>query len=235
VSFNTWTPHAVSSEAFPWQERVWRIVEAQHVASTMKLVDDVDEQHTLEVLLEGSKPMMRPGTANLDYLLATPFRYHPKRGGSRFRSEIDPGVFYGAESIRTAGAELGYWRWRFLRDSVDLNYLGPVAHTVFCCEPSCRVVDLRCSPFAQDATAWTTSDRYLETQEIARVARKADVQAIIYESVRDETPAWCVAILNPAVFDGIRPKIDERAWFLSVTQNSVQLRSQHESYSYKFN
>jgi len=235
VSFNTWTPHAVSSEAFLWQERVWRIVEAQHVASTMKLVDDVDEQHALEVLLESSKPMMRPGTSNLDYLLATPFRYHPKRGGSRFRSEIDPGVFYGAESIRTAGAELGYWRWRFLRDSVDLDCLGPVAHTVFCSEPSCRVVDLRRSPFDQDAIVWTASDRYLEAQEIARVVRKTDVQAIIYESVRDENPAWCVAILSPDVFEDIKPQIDKRVWFLSVTQKSVQLKSQQESYSYKFN
>ena len=235
MSFNTWTPHAVSSEAFLWQERVWRIVEAQHVASTMKLVDDVDEQHALEVLLESSKPMMRPGTSNLDYLLATPFRYHPKRGGSRFRSEIDPGVFYGAESIRTAGAELGYWRWRFLRDSVDLDCLGPVAHTVFCSEPSCRVVDLRRSPFDQDAMVWTASDRYLEAQEIARVVRKTDVQAIIYESVRDENPAWCVAILSPDVFEDIKPQIDKRVWFLSVTQKSVQLKSQQESYSYKFN
>jgi hypothetical protein len=212
VSFNTWTPHAVSSEAFSWRERVWRIVEAQHVASTMKLVDDVDEQHALEMLLEGSKPIMRPGTSNLDYLLATPFRYHPKRGGSRFRSEIDPGVFYGAESIRTAGAELGYWRWRFLRDSVDLDCLGPVAHTVFCSEPSCRVVDLRRSPFDQDAIVWTASDRYLEAQEIARVVRKTDVQAIIYESVRDENPAWCVAILSPDVFEDIKPQIDKRVW-----------------------
>ena len=235
MSFNTWTPHAVSSEAFLWQERVWRIVEAQHVGSIMKLVDDVDEQHALEVLLESSKPMMRPGTSNLDYLLATPFRYHPKRGGSRFRSEIDPGVFYGAESIRTAGAELGYWRWRFLRDSVDLDCLGPVAHTVFCSEPSCRVVDLRRSPFDQDAMVWTASDRYLEAQEIARVVRKTDVQAIIYESVRDENPAWCVAILSPDVFEDIKPQIDKRVWFLSVTQKSVQLKSQQESYSYKFN
>lgn len=235
MSFNTWTPHAVSSEAFLWQERVWRIVEAQHVASTMKLVDDVDEQHVLEVLLETSKPTMRPGTSNLDYLLATPFRYHPKRGGSRFRSEIDPGVFYGAESIRTAGAELGYWRWRFLKDSVDLDYLGPVAHTVFCSEPFCRVVDLRRPPFDQDAMVWTTSDRYLETQEIARVVRKTDVQAIIYESVRDENPAWCVAILDPDVFEDVKPQIDKRIWFLSVTQKSVQLKSQQESYSYKFN
>jgi hypothetical protein len=178
----------------------------------MKLVDDVDEQHALEVLLESSKPMMRPGTSNLDYLLATPFRYHPKRGGSRFRSEIDPGVFYGAESIRTAGAELGYWRWRFLKDSLGLSYLGPVAHTVFCCEPSCRVVDLRRSPFDQDAMVWTASDRYLEAQEIARVVRKTDVQAIIYESVRDENPAWCVAILSPDVFEDIKPQIDKRVW-----------------------
>ena len=232
MSFNTWTPHAVSSEVFPWQERVWRIVEAQHVASTMKLVDDLVEQHTLEILLEGSKPMMRPGTSNLDYLLATPFRYHPKRGGSRFRSEIDPGVFYGAESIQTAGAELGYWRWRFLRDSVGLDYLGPVAHTVFYCEPSCRVVDLRRLPFARDAMLWTASDRYLETQEIARLARKTDVQAIIYESVRDKNPAWCIAILNPVVFGGIRPKIDERAWFLSVSQAGAMLKCQDEAYNF---
>ena len=179
--------------------------------------------------------MMRPGTSSLDYLLATPFRYHPKRGGSRFRSEIDPGVFYGAESIRTAGAELGYWRWRFLRDSVDLDCLGPVAHTVFCSEPSCQVIDIRRPPFSQDEALWTMPDRYLETQEIARVARKTDVQAIIYESVRDENSAWCVAILNPDVFEDIKPQIDKRVWFLSATQKSVQLKSQQESYSYKFN
>ena len=232
MSFNTWTPRAVSSEAFPWQEKVWRIVEAQHIASTMKLVDDLDEQQTLEVLLEGSKPMMRPGTSTLDYLLATPFRYHPKRGGSRFRSEIDPGVFYGAESIRTAGAELGYWRWRFLKDSTGLSYLGPVSHTVFSCEPSCRAVDLRRPPFAQNASLWTESDRYIETQEIARIVRKTDVQAIVYKSVRNMGSAWCVAILNPNVFEGIKPKIDERAWFLSVSQTGAMLRCQSEAYTF---
>ena len=83
MSFNTWTPHAVSSEAFPWREKVWRMVEAQHIASTMKLVDDLEEQQTLESLLESNKPLLRPGTSNLDYLLSTPFRYHPKRGGVR--------------------------------------------------------------------------------------------------------------------------------------------------------
>jgi len=234
VSFNTWTPHAVSCEAFLWQEKVWRIVEAQHIASTMKLVDDLEEQQTLESLLEGNKPLLRPGTSNLDYLLSTPFLYHPKRGGSRFRSEIDPVVFYGAHSIRTAGAELAFWRWRFLKDAVDVNFLSPVAHTIFSCEPSCQAIDLRRPLFARDIALWSDSSQYLDTQNIGRIARKSNVQAIVYKSVRDEIPAWCVAILDPKVFIGIKPKIDGQAWFLSVGQSSAQLRSQTESHSYYF-
>ena len=42
---STWTPPAVSSEARPWVGRAWRMVEAQHVASTMKIVDDADAYH----------------------------------------------------------------------------------------------------------------------------------------------------------------------------------------------
>jgi len=107
------------------------MVESQHIAATMKLVDTRDEQDLLETMLESSKPVQPDDTAGLDYLLATPFRYHPRRGGSRFRSATDPGVFYGAESVRTAGAELGYWRWKFLQDAVDLDRIEPVAHTAF--------------------------------------------------------------------------------------------------------
>ncbi len=114
MSFNTLTPAAVSSEARPWAAPVWRMVEAQHIASTMKIVDNDAEQDLLETLLEGSKPAQPASALALDYLLATPFRYNPLRGGSRFRAITDPGVFYGAESVRTASAELGFWRWRFL-------------------------------------------------------------------------------------------------------------------------
>ncbi|MFZ4062746.1 MAG: RES family NAD+ phosphorylase [Polynucleobacter sp.] len=235
MPFNTWTPHAVSSNAFAWEGVVWRIVEAQHIASTMKLVDGLDEQALLESLLEQNKPSMKKHTLDLDYLLTTPFRYNPKRGGSRFRSEIDPGVFYGAESIRTAGAELGYWRWRFLKDSLGLSSLGPVAHTVFSCEPSCHLVDLRRTPFAQHAARWCDPSQYMDTQEFARMARKTNIQAIVYGSVRDVIPSWCIAIFDPKVFWGIKPKIDEQTWFLSAGQNSVQLRSQKESHSYTFN
>jgi hypothetical protein len=47
-------------------------VEAQHVASTMKIVDDAAEQDLLESLLEASKPPLPDPADGLDYLLASP-------------------------------------------------------------------------------------------------------------------------------------------------------------------
>jgi len=234
VSFNTWTPHAVSSEAFSWQDKVWRIVETQYVASTMKLVDDFDEQETLEILLEQNKPQVSCLTEDLDYLLCTPFRYSPKRGGSRFRSEIDLGVFYGAQSIQTAGAELGFWRWKFLRDSLGLERLGPVAQTVFSCAPTCLAIDLRKEPFSRDKEVWQDPNQYLGSQNMARVARKAGIESILYQSVRDQRPAWCIAILEPSVFKGVEAQIDPHAWFLSVNQGGVLLKSSERLYAYNF-
>ncbi|XXG25773.1 MAG: RES family NAD+ phosphorylase [Ferrovum myxofaciens] len=159
MSFTTWMPPAVSSEAFAWRSQVWRMVESQHIAATMKLVDNRDEQDLLESLLESSKPTQPDDTAGLDYLLATPFRYDPKRGGSRFRVVTDPGVFYGAESVQTAGAELGYWRWKFLKDTVDLDRIEPVTHTAFRVEVATLVVDLQRPPFDADAAIWQQPHR----------------------------------------------------------------------------
>ena len=86
MSSITWTARAVESEAAPCRIEPWRAVEAQHVASTRRLVDSNEEQAILERLLDESKPAVLASTAGLDYLLATPFRYPPSwPGGSRFR------------------------------------------------------------------------------------------------------------------------------------------------------
>jgi hypothetical protein len=123
VSSNIWTRRAVESEAVRLQRRLWRAVEAQHIASTLRLVANVEEQHLLERLLDQSKPPLPPQTADLHYLLATPFRYSSPIG-SRFRAAADSGIWYGAEAQRTACAELGFWRWRFLIDSAALVGFG---------------------------------------------------------------------------------------------------------------
>ena len=51
-----WTADALSSEARGYRGSVWRIVEAQHRISTMRLTDTLEEQATLERLLDESKP-----------------------------------------------------------------------------------------------------------------------------------------------------------------------------------
>lgn len=232
MSFNTWTPLAVSSEARDWRGSVWRMVEAQHIASTMKIVDSQAEQDLLETLLEGSKPAPPATAGALDYLLATPFRYGPLRGGSRFRSLTDPGVFYGAESVRTASAELGYWRWKFLKDAVDLEKLEPVAHTAFRADVSTLAVDLRQPPFSADAAAWTHPTDYSATQAFARVAREANLGGIVYQSVRDPHPAWCMALLTPQAFAKPKPHPTMQTWWLAVHRDQVIWRRENKSMTF---
>ncbi len=235
MSFNTLTPAALSSEAFPWAGAVWRMVEAQHTASTMKIVDNSEEQDLLETLLEGSKPTQPSSASALDYLLATPFRYYPLRGGSRFRVVTAPGVFYGAESVCTASAELGYWRWKFLKDAVYLDRLEPVAHTAFSAQVSTQVIDLRQVPFSANADAWTHPTDYTATQAIAQVARTAQVGAIQYQSVRDPNPAWCMALLTPKAFASPKPNPLMQSWWLCVHPDSVIWRRDNESMTFAAN
>jgi hypothetical protein len=59
MSSSTSTPAARSSEARSLAGTCWRLVEAQHHVSTLKLVDSFDEQERLEDLMEASKPPVR--------------------------------------------------------------------------------------------------------------------------------------------------------------------------------
>lgn len=208
------------------------MVEAQHVASTMKIVDSPEEQDVLEALLDASKPALPPEAETLDYLLATPFRYPPLPGGSRFRIGIDPGVFYGADTVATAAAELGYWRWKFLSDAVDLERLEPVAHTAFAALVDTTTVDLRQPPFVVDADRWTHPTDYRDTQAFARHARAGGVGGIVYASVRSPVPAWCLALLTPEGFAQCRPLNGRQTWWLAVTRDGVLWRRDSASLSF---
>jgi len=229
VLSTTWTPRALSAESRPWQCLAWRMVESQHIAATMKLVDTRDEQDILESLLDQDKPLRAHGTAQLHYLLATPFRYVPLRAGSRFRAYADPGVFYAAESVRTAAAELGYWRWRFLLDAPNLERLGPVPHTAFNVKISTTTIDLRESGFDLDLKQWRVSSDHTSTQDLARMVRQAEIGGIVYPSTRDPEPAWCIALLVPSGFARKKPEPVSETWYLAVSSEEVVWRRDHQS------
>lgn len=199
---------------------LWRAVEAQHVVSTMSLVDTRAEQRLLEDLIEDAKPALASGSARLHYLLATPFRYR-NPWGSRFRSSLDPGILYGAEEQRTACAELGYWRWRFLLDSPALSRLEPAPQTVFQCLVSGPAIDCREPPLDAQRDAWTNPADYSACQALGRAAREAGVAIIRYASVRDPLHGGCGAVLTPRGLAHPAPLAQE-AWHLLVTRERVR-------------
>ncbi|HEV7358288.1 MAG TPA: RES family NAD+ phosphorylase [Steroidobacteraceae bacterium] len=230
MSSNIWTPPAVGSEASRATRRLWRAVEAQHVASTLRLVANVEEQLLLERILERSKPALPQDAADLHYLLATPFRYVSPIG-SRFRAPADAGVWYGAERERTACAELGFWRWRFLMESAGLESLGPSPQTVFRAGIDGRMVDLTAAPFKRARSDWTDPNDYTASQRFARVARQAGMDAIRYESVRDPEHAGAVAVLSPSCFKPRQP-LDQRIWLLTVRPEAAIWQREGQSHEF---
>ncbi|KWW36909.1 RES family NAD+ phosphorylase [Cupriavidus metallidurans] len=220
MSFTTWTPPAVASERKPFALRLWRAVEAQHVVSTMPLVDTLEEQAVLEAVLDAGKPVVPLDARHLHYLIYTPFRYPPAAEGSRFRGPQDIGVFYGAEAIRTACAELGFWRWQFLQDSPALPRIDARAQTLFQVSVKTDGVALDTPPFVDDGARWTDPNQHDECQAFGRTAREAAIGLIRYTSARDPVHGACAAILTPRAFDVPEP-LATTTWMLTVRRDRV--------------
>ena len=198
---------------------LWRGVEAQHRVATMRLVDTLEEQAELERLLEASKPPLPRGTAQLHYLVSTPFRYsspHP----SRFRKPGESGIWYGAEDLPTACAEVAYWRWRFLMDSAGLRDGELVTeHTFFQARAKGRALDLSAPPWDAAQADWTEPLDYAACQALAVEARARGVQWIRYWSVR-HPPGHCGAVLDAACLRLHRPA-QRPTWVCKVTARSA--------------
>ncbi|MFS8111607.1 RES family NAD+ phosphorylase [Rhizobium jaguaris] len=225
MSLPIWTPAALSSEARPISGRYWRLVEAQHQVSTLKLVDTLEEQALLEHLLEESKPALPPECVGLDYLLATPFRYgaiYPY--GSRFRrAGRTLGVFYASEQVETALAEMSFYRLLFFGDSPETPLPANAAeYTAFAAAIATNeAIDLTHSPLDRDREAWTDPVGYEACQSLADAARAGGIQAILYRSVRDPQGGKNIALLTAHAFAEREP-VERRTWRIRLSPTGVQ-------------
>ena len=214
-----WTATALSREAHWRQGAVWRVVEAQHRASTRRITRTLADQNRLEDLLEETKPPYPPAAQHLHYLLKTPFRYHPPRPhGSRFRPPHAPwGVFYGSEARRTAMAEFAYHRLRFFLRSRGTTRPRPEERlTVFQAGYRARrVLDLTRPPLSDDHADWVDGDGYAATQQLAEAALEADVQLIRSQSARDPGRGGNISVFDPGVFHPPEPELLE-SWSLHL-------------------
>lgn len=225
MSLPIWTPGALSSEARRFEGTAWRLVEAQHRVSTLKLTDTLAEQQLLEELIETTKPPVPLECRHLDFLLATPFRYgaaYPH--GSRFRrAGRTPGVFYAAESPATAVAEIAFYRLLFFAESPQTPWPDDAAEysafsVAIATEP---LLDLTAAPLSQDSAAWTSLTDYTACQALADAARTAACDVIRYQSVRDPAGGANLAILSCRAFARPEP-VERQTWRIRVGNHGVQ-------------
>ncbi len=200
---------------------VWRLVEAQHRVSTLKLTDTLDEQALLESMLDETKPALPPECTGLDYLLAAPFRYAPYPFGSRFRrAGRTEGVFYAAENVATAVAETAFYRLLFFNESPATPF--PDAPTDF----SAFSVSVKTAR-ALDLTSGASSNTHLvdlvdysACQALADKARRETIDLLRYCSVRDPSQGKNVALLSPAPFAAKAPK-QRQTWRIKLGRSGI--------------
>lgn len=223
MSSPIWTPAALRSEARPRKGSGWRLVEAQHRVSTMKLVDTLDEQALLEDEIERTKPPVPPECARLHYLLSTPFRYGRYPGNSRFRREgYSPGVFYASEFAATAVAETAFYRLLFFAESPATPWpRNPLEFTAFEAAYTVpRAIDLTAPPLSEAEEMWTRPADYAPCLELADAAREAGLLLIRYRSVRDPAGRANLAILSCVAFAAKEP-VSYETWRIALSANGA--------------
>jgi hypothetical protein len=218
----SWKPAWFATGLRTKTANLWRGVEAQHVVATMRLVDNAAEQRVLEELLETSKPALPKAAAGRHYLLATPFRYRSPFA-SRFRRPHEAGIWYGAEELRTACGEVGYWKWRFLVDSDALRETAlHTQHTFFQARVRGRCADLTAAPWKAATGTWMQKSDWRECQSFGAEAQKQDVAWIRYHAVR--VPGGiCGAVLKPEALS-IAERSQQQTWACKTTAAGAWLQ-----------
>jgi hypothetical protein len=224
MSSPIWTPDALRSEARQFEGSAWRLVEAQHRVSTLKLVDSLNEQEVLEGILEATKPPLPEECRHLNYLLSTPFRYRPYPHGSRFRRPgITPGVWYGAEQPETAAAETVFYRFLFFAESPQTPFPDDAAeYTAIAVDLATPVaIDLTTGALAGDAACWRHLTDYQPCQTLAETAREIGVEIIRYASVRDPAHGTNFAVLTCRAFRSPAPT-ERQTWRIRISRSGAQ-------------
>ena len=213
-----------------------RVVESQEQIATNGLVGNFEEQALLEEMLEQSKPPRAPGTENLHWLLATPFRYPPLPHGSRFASRFERSLFYGSLTLPTALAETGYYRLLFWRGMKTPPPSGKLLtqHTVFGANYKAdQGVKLHEMPFNHYNKLLTHCSNYFATQQLGEAMRKAGIQAFEFTSARDQNRGINIAMFKKKTLTSTEP-VNPHLWLCETTAQRVSFYTNSYQKAYTF-
>ena len=222
MSSSIWTQCAGGSELRPLRLSPWRVVEAQHQVSTRKLVDSTEEQILLEEMIDRVKPPDIT-SGRIHYLLFTPFRYPPLPHGSRFGSRHERGIWYGSLELRSAFAEVAYYRLLFLEASrADLGTVTTALTAFTAAMRTLRGIDLTKEPFDKFRSKIASPVRYDSTQPLGADMRSEGVEVFTYPSARDAEGGTNVGAFAPSVFGKTKPRLLE-TWHCAASRERVDL------------
>jgi hypothetical protein len=156
--------------------------------------------------------------------------------GSRFGTRWERGIWYGAETIATAFAEVAYYRLVFL-EGTDAE-LGPLETelTAFTARIATRQgVDLTAPPFARWRGPLTSKTSYAATQPLGAAMRGAGVEAFRFISARDDAGGTNIGVFTPLAFHQPRPR-GLQTWHSVATRAGVEFskRDYFERASHRF-
>jgi hypothetical protein len=148
---------------------------------------------------------------------------------------MTPGVFYGAERVQTAVAEMAFYRLLFYAESPETPWpSNPAEYAAFNSPArSAAALDLTLPPLDRDEIFWTDFDSYEACQTLAEQARAGAVDLIRYRSVRDPDRGCAVALLTPAPFITAEPTRYE-TWRMKVGPFGVQAIREFPSERHEF-
>lgn len=203
------------------QAEPWRVVEAQHISSSRDLVDTIEQHDLLEELLEESKP---PVSKDKHYLIFSPFRYPPLEYGSRFGNKYEPSLWYGSLELKTAFAEVAYYRLKFFLDCEgDLEYIETPVTTFKCFISAHKGIDLTKFPFKQYTDKISNKITYEYSQPLGSAMRDAGVEAIIFYSARI-SDGKNIAIYTPDIFSQKKGQYisNQQNWICIAKKNLIE-------------
>ena len=239
MSLHTWTPAAIASRAEGFTNTVCRFVIKDARRSLSKITDTNGELELVESAIRRQRDLFDQKFRDLHPLLQMPFLAKSYPGGSRFRGNFDPGVFYCADTVQTAAAERGYHHHRFVKNSPNLITTGPTPFTFFTAKISMKVVDVRNAPFSKASAIFEDKNNYADTQRFASVVRQSEVLGITYTSVRSHHKGFCIAMLSPEGFASKQPTRWDENWLCVADANGARwinnsTQASHESMSFDY-
>jgi len=121
-----------------------------------------------------------------------------------------------------------------LRDTSGLTRLQPCTFAAFRVSVKTSCIDLRHPPFNTHSAIWNHPTDYSETQAMGRSAREAGIGAVVYQSVRDPKPHFCIAVLTPRAFAAKKPESTTQTWVLAVSgEEAIWIRRGDETFSFR--